>query len=137
MKGSLNPLFSIAGVQQHAEAWQKTQEGKIYNALCDVGERFVNDARDNGEYEDQTGNLRASIGYAVLENGSVRKDGISDLGESRELVESVTDDGFVLIGVAGMEYAAAVESKGYDVITGSVPAAEELLSEYKDILGVS
>lgn len=37
--------------------------------------------------------------------------------------------GYVLIGVAGMEYAAAVESKGYDVITSSSIEAEVALKK--------
>ena len=32
--------------------------------------------------------------------------------------------GFVLIGVAGMSYAAAVEANNFDVITGSEPEAD-------------
>ena len=39
--------------------------------------------------------------------------------------------GMVLIGVAGMGYAAAVESRGYDVITGSAPNSNDI----KDLLG--
>lgn len=36
-----------------------------------IGEECVKIARENGDYNDITGNLRSSIGYVVLYNGSV------------------------------------------------------------------
>jgi len=42
--------------------------------------------------------------------------------------------GLVLIGIAGMEYAAAVEAKGYDVITGSAPTNEIMQNAFKKFL---
>lgn len=101
-----------------------------------IGERFVANARISGNYMDHTGNLRSSIGYVILKNGlqligsdwvQVRqgKDGVKAgqdlLGEMAKKYPT----GLVLICVAGMEYAAAVESKGYDVITSSAFIAKE------------
>ena len=46
--------------------------------------------------------------------------------------------GMILVIVAGMEYAAAVESKGYDVITGSSLFADiELLPFMREKLGAA
>jgi len=45
--------------------------------------------------------------------------------------------GMILVVVAGMEYAAAVESKGYDVITGSSREAEKLRDYIKKQVGAA
>ena len=39
------------------------------------------------------------------------------------------DRGIVLVVFAGMEYAAAVEAKKFDVITGGTAEAEEMLRD--------
>lgn len=41
----------------------------IINALAYIGETAVKTARENGRYNDITGNLRSSIGYVVLSDG--------------------------------------------------------------------
>ena len=37
--------------------------------------------------------------------------------------------GYVLVGVAGMEYAAAVEAKGYEVVSGANTQCEKYLRD--------
>lgn len=108
----------------------------ILNAYQFAGETFVREARlkssEEGGFHDITGNLRSSIGFIIIENG---KQIINDFQESEigtdkatgtaaglEFAESIASEfpkGIALICVAGMGYAAAVESKGKDVITGS------------------
>jgi hypothetical protein len=86
-------------------------------------------------YWDQTKNLRSSIGYVIMKNGQQifgdfpgdKPEGVAQAKEVAQQVGAKFNNGFVLIVVAGMDYAAAVESKGYDVITGSAPIAEEML----------
>ncbi len=99
-----------------------------------VGEQFVNDARNTQTYQDQTGNLRSSIGYIIAKDGIIIQENIEGKAEGKAYAKEVANEvlrentsGFVLIGVAGMSYAAAVESKGYSVITSSIPAAKALL----------
>jgi len=107
-----------------------------------VGEQFVNNARNLRTYEDQTGDLRSSLGYIIAKDGQAVQENMqgnpNGQAHAKQVAEEVLKEskkGFVLIVVAGMEYAAAVESKGYDVITGSIPAAKALLqakmTEYK------
>lgn len=43
----------------------------IVNLFCFVGESCIVEARNGGDYIDRTGNLRSSIGYAVLRDGKV------------------------------------------------------------------
>jgi hypothetical protein len=101
-----------------------------------IGESFVTEARNTETYKDRTGNLRSSIGYIILHNGEQLfesfkstggKDGVSKAREVVDEIKQKFPSGFVLIGVAGMDYAAAVEAKGYDVITSSALQAETSL----------
>lgn len=109
--------------------------GKIYAAIEHqlrlVGEKFITNARNTNTYKDRTGNLRASIGYVIYKNGELVEQNFSGGtgGSNAEKVsKAVLKDfpkGYVLIVVAGMEYAAAVESKGFDVITGASLLADD------------
>jgi hypothetical protein len=110
----------------------KVIEEAMISRLQFVGENFVRNTRLNGSYKDHTGNLRNSTGYIILKDGVQlfeNFDGKAELGRAKgkavatELIENFPQ-GLVIIGVAGMEYAAAVESKGYDVITSSSLTAE-------------
>lgn len=114
------------------ERRQRIHDAILLN-LKRIGEIFVRNARNNNTYKDQTGNLRSSIGYVILYNGvqlfeSFKSSGGSEgVEKAKEVVEEVKQNfpsGFVLIGVAGMDYAAAVEASGYDVISASSIEAE-------------
>jgi hypothetical protein len=73
-----------------------------------------------GDYLDQTGNLRSSIGYFIAKDGVIIKG--QGTSESRSFASSIIrqyNSGFSLIVVAGMEYAVYVEAKGYNVISSS------------------
>lgn len=114
-----------------------------------AGEEFVRNARiktaADGGFNDITGNLRSSIGYIILQNGKQIYQNFEEapIGTDRETgkaqgliyaieLASTYSKGIVLICVAGMDYAAAVESKGKDVITGSSLETETRL---KQLLG--
>lgn len=47
----------------------KNKTKAIINALAYIGETAVKTARENGRYNDITGNLRSSIGYVILNDG--------------------------------------------------------------------
>lgn len=114
-------------------------EFDIIEAMKDAGERFVTDARDmkesQGGFGDHSGNLRSSIGYAILKDGEVifgdfKGKSAEGISAAKKTVEEVPKKkGFQLIGVAGMEYASAVESKGKNVISIQ---AEALIIDLKD-----
>lgn len=109
-----------------------------------VGQQFVKDARENvtdsiysrtvydarGNVRSRrawelTGNLRNSIGFFVYKDGILSSSEIEGVEgdeareKAKEYAESLVEveDGYQLIGVAGMEYASYVEAKGFDVIT--------------------
>lgn len=110
-----------------------------------IGEEFVKNARNNGSYTDRTGNLRNSVGYVIMKDGKqlfsnfqatakgdgsenkTGKDGVA-VGQEKALeISGRYPQGYVLIGVAGMDYAAAVESKGFDVISSSSTIAKQAM----------
>lgn len=105
-----------------------------------IGEQFVKNARENANFKDRTGNLRASIGYIILKNGKrVESDFRSGTGGTTAQaiaakVGAQFPKGFALIVVAGMDYAAAVESKNYDVLTASSLVAESMLKTAMETL---
>ena len=132
----LIPGFSQANINKRISNWVVSIEQRIIWTLAMVGESFVNDARSTQTYQDQTGNLRSSIGYIVAKDGAIIQENVEGkpegVAQARNVAREVLRDnskGFILIVVAGMEYAAAVESKGYDVITGSIPVAKALLKK--------
>lgn len=143
LKGML-PMFSMQAIRQQMEEQIQAFDKKSLEALQYEGNEFVTKARKTGNYDDQTGNLRSSIGYVILKDGKVidqdfrlageGSDRETGRAEAMELVNGLSanfNKGLVLIGVAGMGYAAAVESLGYDVITGSAPNSNDV----KDLLG--
>ena len=109
--------------------------------LCLLGEKMVKYAREDKSearhYKDQTGNLRNSIGYIVVHNGRVvqtafngNTPSVTKLGDpakahqeglnhAQSIVSTLSSDKTYLVLTAGMDYAIAVEAKGYDVITGA------------------
>lgn len=141
-----------------AEA-QAEYDRKAINWLCVLGERVVKYARTNGNYTDQTANLRNSIGYIVIQSNKVVYDSFvgsttprydpngqanAEMAHQRGLEYAkqvgTTLGGYktYLVWVAGMEYARYVEAKGYDVIQGSgdwVEAnAQQLMAEFERYL---
>jgi hypothetical protein len=133
----LIPKFGNAFSNVFNEFQEKAQND-ILQTLQYAGETFVNKARISGNYKDRTGNLRSSIGYIILKDGKIvdrnfegGKEGKDEGQKAANEVASQYPDGYVLIGVAGMKYAAYVEAKSFDVITGSAPESDFL----KSILG--
>lgn len=113
--------------------FQKIKEQYIEKAVqkfIEVGEECIAEARNNGAYQDQTGNLRNSVGYCVLLNGEVKGQKVSHLNKKTidEVSQKYPKD-LVLIVVAGMNYAAYVEAKGYNVLSSTQLKAESILKQ--------
>lgn len=138
----LRQMFQLNAIQDFLKQKVDSIEQKTIEALQYEGEIFINKARATGNYKDRTGNLRSSIGYMILKDGQPiksnfqgsKEDGRAKAREAAIDVATQYPNGYVLIGVAGMGYAAAVESLGFDVITGSAPEdndIKELLNAIK------
>lgn len=91
-------------------------------------------------YIDWTGNLRSSIGYVIVRGGNVvslggfksGKGGDEGAAEGKAYAEQLAakfPQGIALIVVAGMNYAAYVTAKGYDVLDTAELLAEKLVPQ--------
>lgn len=138
-------MFTTNTINEVLSQFQEQIDSKILASLQYVGEEFVDKARlkkpyEDGKkksYEDRTANLRSSIGYIILKDGVIVDSDFEGNTRGTSQAKKVSNEvaarypkGYVLIGVAGMEYAAYVEAKGLDVITGSAPTAKMI----KDIV---
>lgn len=106
---------------------KRVEEAIIFNFYV-IGEGSVNHAREQGSYKDRTSNLRNSIGYVVAYNGEIveygfkRSAGITDKAAflaDQKIQEMLSDHGYDLIIVAGMNYARHVENKGKVVLSST------------------
>lgn len=122
IEGKLNIAFDKIKEQYIKAATQK---------FIEVGERCITEARDNGSYTDRTGHLRSSVGYVVLLDGMLQSQGNINKHnqEQIEKIKSKYPKGLVLIVVAGKNYAAYVEAKGYNVLSSAELMAENILKQ--------
>ena len=127
----------------------------VVRKLQYAGERLIIQARQHGSYTDQTGNLRSSIGYVIVKDGQiltgsgfntipprVRREGDVYNGskEGQSLAKEIASKykrGIALIVVAGMNYAAYVEAKGFDVLASSEMLAEKIIPPMLQKLGIN
>ena len=145
MPGRMTTPIQTIGDKINASVEARLQV--IVNTLCYVGEQCIIEARDGGTYTDQTGNLRSSIGYAVVWDGKVvQRDciekikqgdkGVSDGNEYlSKCIKGRRRKGIVLIVTAGMNYAEYVEAKGFNVLTSAELKAGPLVKSLLTRLG--
>lgn len=119
-----------------AKEFRKIQDEidkEIIRAMSYAGEKFVTNARNmtktQGGFGDVTGNLRSSIGYFILKDGEIIKSDTKQFSGnkgngSEGFASAITGllyiekkTGFQLVGIAGMNYASHVETKGLNVVT--------------------
>lgn len=142
----ITPKFTDKIVREYTQAKIDGIHKAYFVNLQKIGEDFVTRARKNDTYKDRTSNLRNSIGYVIFENGKQVSENFRKTGKGTE--KSTQDGlaigrskaqeiaknypkGYVLVCIAGMNYAAAVESKGFDVISAS---SIEAKNELKDAI---
>lgn len=122
--------FTMNDVKAHMDKAKQGFEDSLLDEFRRTGEQFIADARNIRTYQDQTGNLRSSIGYALFKDGQMLEQtfpGGDVTGSGGTLAKWVANSykrGYLLVVVAGMFYAQYVEAKSYDVLTGSSYAAE-------------
>lgn len=118
----------------------------VIDRLCYIGSLCINEARDNGDYNNPTGNLRSSIGYVVVVDGHVHekaivemtKNGTEGRNEAEAFLSRLASEhktGICLIVVAGMNYAVYVEGRGKNVLTSAKLLADRLVPQMLEQLG--
>lgn len=131
--------FTKDDVQERFGAFLRQIQAQQIKRLQMLGEMCVTHARSVPKeqgFEDQTGNLRSSIGYAVFVDGVAVhsfyeevKGGAIGARTGQELAVKVGErtKGVCLVVTAGMNYALHVESRGRDVIASAEQMAEREL----------
>jgi len=134
----LKPKFTKNDIAAHIREQHRAFNKALESRLIRTGEEFVKEARETNTYRDQTGNLRSSIGYILTYDGNIIAGNFTNTasGEGASEAEKLANQlaaehpvGYSLIVVAGMDYAAAVESRGLDVISGTSQVIEERLKK--------
>ena len=136
-------MWSDKEVERWFDYYVDRAEERIYKLLQRAGEEFVKIARKKGNYQDHTGNLRSSIGYAIINDGNILNENYEQstegtdkqtgMREAKRLISelaSVYSDGWVLVGVAAMPYAVYVEAiENLDVISVATEHAEDWIKK--------
>lgn len=142
----IRQLTPMSEIDRYTEQELKRLQTVLIRSLQYCGEQVLNTARSTNSYKDQTGNLRSSLGYVIAVDGRVvylsdfqtvkqGRDG-SEKGAAfaKKLVRRFPH-GVCLIVVAGMEYAAHVKNKGYDVLDSSELLADRIVPSMLKQLG--
>lgn len=141
-------------VKEMTMAALNTKRKAIRYAMAMAGEAAVSYARDTLDtYKDRTGNLRSSVGFSVAENGNVvsssdfsqmppKEQTVAELNggevgkaKALEIIKESPNHDFILVLVAGMNYAEFVQRLySLDVLQGASMIMEnELMSNLKAI----
>lgn len=135
----IKPKFGSGVVAAQVNAFQERLEKATQYMLQYLGESLAKYAKDQHTYTDQTGNLTNSIGYAVVRKGKIVTyggenqpgEGAADGLKVATQMAANLQNTFSLIIVAGMNYAAYVESKGYNVI---LPAQFKAMKDFPEAM---
>ena len=142
-----------SAIDEWVEDFVGRKNHDIIRDMCYVGEQCINQARSVNSYKDQTGNLRSSIGYVVVEDGNIiqmssfetvppknpkqgdKYTGSEDGKSFAKELASQYPSGICLIVVAGMKYATYVSAKGLDVLDSAELLADKEVSKILKKLG--
>jgi hypothetical protein len=111
-------LKNTKGISKYILSFSQRIERAIILEMGVMVAQLENHAKASAGYEDQTSNLKGSIGGVVLDNGrkvaekGFDSDGSEGNATGREFVNSLIGNhpsGLVMIIVAGMEYATYQE----------------------------
>lgn len=138
---AIKPNFTKDDVRKRFDAFLNEIEKKQIARLQRLGEMCLVEARTNKGYMMQTGALLSSTGYEVFVDGvaihskfdaasgaesNAAETGIKSGQSIAETIGKGTK-GIALVFVAGMNYAAYVEAKGYNVLSSAEHLAEREL----------
>ena len=138
---AIKPNFTKDDVRKRFDAFLNEIEKKQIARLQRLGEMCLVEARTNKGYMMQTGALLSSTGYQVFVDGvaihsqfdaaSGAESNAAETGikSGQSIAESIGKGtkGIALVVVAGMNYAAYVEAKGYNVLSSAEHLAEREL----------
>lgn len=125
----MRPNFTKADIKNKISSLRELIQSRIIEELSAIGKECVNRARlipaEIG-FTDRTGNLRSSIGFGIYVDskevlnyfpGDKEEGKLEGMSFAKEIGSQ--SKGFILVVVAGMDYATHVESNGHDVLTSA------------------
>lgn len=138
---AIKPNFTKDDVRKRFDAFLNEIEKKQIARLQRLGEMCLVEARTNKGYMMQTGALLSSTGYEVFvdgvaihsqfdaESGAESNAAETGIKSGQSIAETIGKGtkGIALVVVAGMNYAAYVEAKGYNVLSSAEHLAEREL----------
>ena len=138
---AIKPNFTKDDVRKRFDAFLNEIEKKQIARLQRLGEMCLVEARTNKGYMMQTGALLSSTGYEVFVDGAAihsqfdaasgAESNAAETGikSGQSIAESIGKGtkGIALVVVAGKNYAAYVEAKGYNVLSSAEHLAEREL----------
>lgn len=134
--------FGDGYITKQVQYFQQQVELAMKLLLQEFGEELVAFAKDTHTYTDRTGNLTNSISYAIVRHKEIlyynevqrEEANAAALKLAMKMAESLSD-AYSLIVVAGMNYAAFVESRGYNVILpAELKAKQEFTNKVKPLI---
>lgn len=134
--------FGDGYITKQVQYFQQQVELDMKLLLQEFGEKLVAFAKDTHTYTDRTGNLTNSISYAIVRHKEIlyynevqrEEANAAALKVAMKMAESLSD-AYSLIVVAGMNYAAFVESRGYNVILpAELKAKQEFTNKVKPLI---
>ena len=138
--------FTMKDIDDDINTFMQGMQDHIVESLKAAGISFVDKARartkSEGGFGNITWNLRASIACLIVKDHQIvfrysppiskaPEGNQKGIAYAEEIALLVDDGDIMLVCVAGMEYAAAVEDNDIDVITGSSLKFEK---EFKALL---
>lgn len=142
--------FTQADIKRRLDVFLDEVERQQIEILQELGERCLTEARTNRGYMDQSGALNSSTGYQVFVDGVAvhtqfdKASGGSDesakakgMKAGQDLAEQVGREtkGVALVVVAGMNYAAYVETKKNVLASAERLAKRELPKMLEQLIG--
>lgn len=138
---AIKPNFTKDDVRKRFDAFLNEIEKKQIAQLQRLGEMCLVEARTNKGYMMQTGALLSSTGYEVFvddvaihsqfdaASGAESNAAETGIKSGQSIAETIGKGtkGIALVVVAGMNYAAYVEAKGYNVLSSAEHLAEREL----------
>lgn len=127
-------LKGLQALQQRLLQQKQALEARLEMELLAIAEDAVTYSKEHKGYKDRTGNLKNTISFALFKDGQpvslhigINKAPKGERVVTENFVQSRIDElarekgiastkGYSLIIVAPMEYARAVEDKGYNVL---------------------
>lgn len=129
----IRKIISDKAITDELNAEYERIVSELEKTMMQAGKMCLEDISVSKGYQDQTGNLSASIGFTVATDGQIKY--ISDfdgseggrLGYELAKKKATESKGITLCVVAGEKYAVYVEAKGFNVISSSKLMAENIV----------